>query len=455
MAHFRFNLHHREEHVTLGNIEASRLKVGKLLIFACFFMYMMSMAVKGIFAAEVAYIQKLWSIGYAKTSMANTFYFVTYGLVQVFMFIFMSKINIRKYLAFTVPFSAICAVLMGTSTDIVQMWAYFGLTGALQAGIFCGCNSTLTKNLPTCQLSIANRFMNLGYASGTVIAYGLCGLCISYDLWRLPYFVLGSIFFVSVIFFLIVEKYASRYSHINEMIDGHNLTVKTNKVADDENDPIFTLETRKKRIIFYTVDLTLTFIITALYYCIMNNVTPLLANEHGLGQNVAIYVSILAPIAISLGPMILISACNKDRDFIRQGIKYMFIVLPIPLLLAFFYKVHVILALVLTIIFVVLTNGVKSIALSVITFKMRKHINSGAYSAISNAIASIAAGVTPTMIGSVIDNSGWKTAYFVTFAVALTLTLSLIVIDVIVRKADKARHQKNIENLTAEQAENR
>ena len=399
---------------------------------------MMSMAVKGIFAAEVAYIQKLWSIGYAKTSMANTFYFVTYGLVQVFMFIFMSKINIRKYLAFTVPFSAICAVLMGTSTDIVQMWVYFGLTGALQAGIFCGCNAVLTKNLPTCQLSVANRFMNLGY-----------------DLWRVPYFVFGSIFFVSVIFFLIVVKYASRYGHINEMLDGHNLTVKTSKVADDENDPIFTLETRKKRIIFYTVDLTLTFIITALYYCIMNNVTPLLANEHGLGQNVAIYVSILAPIAISLGPMILISACNKDRDFIRQGIKYMFIVLPIPLLLAFFYKVHVILALVLTIIFVVLTNGVKSIALSVITFKMRKHINSGAYSAISNAIASIAAGVTPTMIGSVIDNSGWKTAYFVTFAVALTLTLSLIVIDVIVRKADKARRQKNIEGLTAEQAENK
>ena len=86
---------------------------------------------------------------------------------------------------------------------------------------------------------------------------------------------------------------------------------------------------------------------------------------------------------------------------------------------------------------------------------MRKHINSGAYSAISNAIASIAAGVTPTMIGSVIDNSGWKTAYFVTFAVALTLTLSLIVIDVIVRKADKARRQKNIEGLTAEQAENK
>ncbi|MBR2449388.1 MAG: MFS transporter, partial [Clostridia bacterium] len=310
-----------------------------------------------------------------------------------------------------------------------------------QAGIFCGCNSILTKNLPTCQLSIANRFMNLGYAMGTVIAYGLCGLCISFDLWRIPYFVLGSIFLFAVILFLSVAKYASRYNHINEMIDGQKLATNNGKI-DGESDPIFTLETRKKKVLFYTVDLTLTFFITALYYCIMNNVTPLLANEHGLGQNVAIYVSILAPVAISAGPMILISACNKDRDFIRQGIKYMCIVLPIPLLLAFFYKVNVILALVLTIIFVVLTNGVKSIALSVITFKMRKHINSGAYSAISNAIASLAAGITPTIIGTIIDNSGWKVAYLVTFAVALVLTLTLLLIDIRVRKADKIRHQK-------------
>ena len=440
MAHFRFNLHYNEEQITLKNIDQNRLKVGRLLIFACFFMYMTSMAVKGIFAAEIAYIQKLWSIGYAKTNMANTCYFVTYGLVQVGMFILMSRINLRKYLVLTVPLSAVCAILMGTSSDIVQMWIYFGLTGAFQAGIFCGCNSILTENLPTCQLSMANRWMNLGYASGTVVAYGLCGLCVSYDLWRIPYFVLGGIFLFAVILFLIVGKYASRYKHINQMIDGQNLTENKSKTSD-ENDPIFTLETKKKKVLFYVLDLTLTFFVTALYYCIMNNLTPLLANEHGLGQNVAIYVSILAPIAISAGPMLLISACNKDRDFIRQGIVYMCIVVPIPLILAFFYKFNVIFALILTIIFVVLTNGVKSIALSVITFKMRKHINSGAYSAISNATASLAAGITPTIIGGIIDNSGWKTAYLVTFVVAIVLTLALIIIDIRVRKADKICHQ--------------
>lgn len=440
MAHFRFNLHLFSDHVTIGNIDKKRLKVGNLLIFACFFMYMMSMAVKGIYAAEIAFIQKLWSIGYAQTSLANTFYFVAYGLVQVVMFIFMSKINLPKYLAFTVPFSAVCAVLMGTSSDIVQMCAYFGLTGALQAGIFAGCNSILTSHLPIQLLSKGNRFMNLGYATGSVVAYGFCGLCVSFDLWRIPYFVLSSIFLVAVIFFLIVVKYAARYSHINEMIDSHLIECGKGSL-EQENiaNPIITLDTKKKKVIFYVIDLTLTFMVTALYYCIMNNVTPLLTNEHGLGQNVAIFVSILAPVTIAIGPMLTITACNKDRDFIRQGVKYMLIALPLPLLLAFFYKTHVLVALALTIVFVVITNGVKSIFISIITFKMRKQINAGAFSAISNAIASLAAGITPTIIGSIIDSNGWQIAYFVTFGLAIFLTVAIAVIDFFVRKADKKR----------------
>jgi len=54
--------------------------------------------------------------------------------------------------------------------------------------------------------------------------------------------------------------------------------------------------------------------------------------------------------------------------------------------------------------------------------------------------------VTPTLIGSVIDYNGWKVAYLVTFAIALILTITLIVIDVCVRKVDKLRHQNQQKN---------
>ena len=122
----------------------------------------------------------------------------------------------------------------------------------------------------------------------------------------------------------------------------------------------------------------------------------------------------------------------------------MFIVIPIPLLLTFFYKTSIFIALPLTIIYVILTNGVKTIATSIIIFKMRKQFNVSAYSAISNATASIAAGVMPVVVGALIDYAGWRLSYLVTFIVALTFTAILIIINATLSKANKKRKIKQV-----------
>ena len=59
MAGSRFNLQEHET-VNLKNINQKRIKVGNLLIFACFSMFMLSMAVKGTFAAQTAFLKNLW-----------------------------------------------------------------------------------------------------------------------------------------------------------------------------------------------------------------------------------------------------------------------------------------------------------------------------------------------------------------------------------------------------------
>ena len=444
MADFIFNLNALAQDVTESNISERRKKIGNLLIYACFFTYMMSMSVKGIVAAETGFLKEMWSLTYTQTSLSNAFYFVIYGLVQIGLFIFMKKINIRKYLVVTIPISAVCVILMGTSNDIVQMWVFYGLMGAFQAGLFSGCNSTLTACLPTSLLSKGNRYMNLGYAAGTVLAYALCGICVSNCGWRIPYFVLGALFLISFIIFIVISGFAWKIKHINDIFHKKDAETTTSKAEVDDDEPIFTLETKKKKVLFYIIVLSLTFLITALYYCIMNNVTLLLKDVHGLPDDISIYVSVLAPVTIAIGPMMTISACNKDKNFVRQAVKFMFIVLPIPLLLMFFYKTSIFIALPLTIIYVILTNGLKSIAISIITFMMRKQINAGAYSAISNAVASIAAGVMPVIVGALIDFAGWQLSYLVTFIVALVLTAILIIVNAVITKAQNRKQKEQL-----------
>jgi len=83
---FRFGAHHDSERVTIKNVDEKRRAIGRQLIFACFFLYTLSMAVKGIFVAELEYVRTMWNLEFATISMTNTFYFVAYGLVQVLLF---------------------------------------------------------------------------------------------------------------------------------------------------------------------------------------------------------------------------------------------------------------------------------------------------------------------------------------------------------------------------------
>ena len=91
--------------------------------------------------------------------------------------------------------------------------------------------------------------------------------------------------------------------------------------------------------------------------------------------------------------------------------------LPLPVLLYFLYDFNVIVALILVIAFVIISNGIKAIAVSIIAFKMKRELNTASFTAIANAIASIAAGVAPTVTGAIIDVAGWQTAYLTIFAI--------------------------------------
>ena len=442
MASNRFHLHH-EEPITLKNVNEKRLKAGNWLIFACFIMYTLSMSVKGVFSAEISYIKNLWGLTNVQIQFGNTAYFVIYGIVQVLLFVFAKKINFRTYLIVTIPISLIFAILMGTCTGITQMWAYFGLTGAFQAAVYSGCTAILIKALPTCQLSKANIIMNLGYACGTVFAYILSGICVSSGSWSLPYFIVGGLYAISIVIFIIVSKYALYFCHINEIFNRRDVEKSNDKKDNTTTTSFITLETKKKTAWFYVIILPLIFIITSLYYCIISNVTLFLTDVHGLPENIGIYVSILAPIMVASGPIITIAACNKNNNFVLEAIKFMCIIIATTILLIFFYKVNLIFALILVIVFLVLTQGVKAITLSVVTYNMRSQLNSGAFSAISNAVASFAAGVMPTILGIFLDNFGWTISFIFTLVLAVIFILALIIINVIITNANKKITNQN------------
>ena len=227
---------------------------------------------------------------------------------------------------------------------------------------------------------------------------------------------------------LSVALYALCAFKAKETVD--NLPAESDTVTE-EQPPLFPLRTKGGRTTFYLLSVLFIFLTAALYYAVMNWITSLLVDVYTLNQDISIYISTLAPVLITIGPVLTIRSCDKDRDFIREGWIYMLFALPLPLLLAFFYDSNAILAFVMCALFVIITSGVKAIGVSVIAFKMRRTLNTAQFSAIANASGSLAGGIAPTLVGMIIDYKGWGTSYLAIFVASLLITAGLIAIDFI------------------------
>ena len=296
--------------------------------------------------------------------------------------------------------------------------------------------------------------MNMGYAIGTVVAYLLSALFIGLggEGWRVPYYIIGGLTILSVIIFGVIVYSARRFTRINNILDKKILKEleRGETKAIDDSDPLITLKSKKKMVVFYIVDLIMTFLITAVYYCVMNYITSLLVDIHGLSQDISIYVSTIAPIAITLGPVLIIRSCDRHKDFVKQSSIYMSILIPLILIITLFYEVNMWLFLVLAVAFVVIANAVKSAVISIMAYKMRNVVNSGGYSAITNAVASVSAGVTPTLMGLILGDpsvgANWDAFFLVTTGLTVFVFVALVIIDVIVRKDYRKEH-----NMTMDQ----
>ena len=98
--------------------EKDRVKYGKILVWASFFFYVLMMGSKNVFTAEIVTLQGVFGTSKTDTSLAMTYYFITYAIAQVVLSTLMGKLNLRIYLTVTGVLSALVTVLLGVFKDI-------------------------------------------------------------------------------------------------------------------------------------------------------------------------------------------------------------------------------------------------------------------------------------------------------------------------------------------------
>jgi sugar phosphate permease len=411
-------------------------KAQGFLIFSAFFLYILFIGVKNVYTAEIALIQLIFKIDKPTASMTTTYYFFTYCATQVLLFLFMRKFNLKIFLTITLGIASLLMFSVGFCPEntIVPIYVVYAIGGVFQAGLWAGIVAILSMYLPGEKLAFANKIMAIGMPVAGGISYGFSSIFNSFGNWNLPFIILGALAFLAVGLFyfaiLGVEKIPrEKVAEGKKQSDGKKVEYK-----------IFNLDKPIKRIGFYVVVLALCLLTGSLYFGITNWIPSLMVDIYKMPQATATLITTIVPLSIVLGSIVVIDLCERYKNTMLIGAICFSISLVLILYLIFFYNLNLIVTLIVLVLLLNIVNGGRNIFSSILAFKMRAQINAGGLAAISNAFSSLGAGFAPTIVGAIIEVSGWQVSYITLFGICAVTVGVLVVLTIMVN--NNLRKQK-------------
>ena len=353
----------------------------------------------------------------------------------------MGKVNIKWYMLISVVLSGVVTVIIALATELWQLWWILAINGILQAGIWGMCTAVLDKYLPISMKATANMIMNIGIAVSGIISYGCASLFVSFKTLASPFTFLGIILSISGLIFFIAVNNCARLNKENQQPTKNKADqVETATVSEQKQSLPFTLKTSKKRTIFYVATFILSVVTHFVFYGALNWIPSMLEENFGLKTELATIVSVLAPLATTIGPIIAIYHCEKHSNFIYVGLSYSLVASIFALIMVFVYNVNIILSLGVLILYLIVLQGLVTIIFSVISYKLSQYINAGAHSGLMNAAGGISAGFAPPIFGAIIEGASWQINYLVIFGISIAIAATSAVILYLLKNKKLNKH---------------
>ena len=228
--------------------------------------------------------------------------------------------------------------------------------------------------------------MNIGTAIAGIISYGSASLFSSFKRVDSPFTFFGIILFISAVIFFIAVQACEKANSKNDISNS------TSTVKNLTSTP-FELKTARSKGLFFVITFLLSFLVHCLFFGTINWIPSLLQENFNQSEDFAILISVLAPLATMIGPIIAIKHCEKHINFVAVGLVYFVIASIISLVYVFIFDLNMIVSLVALIIYLIIIQGAVTIVFSVISYKLCAYINAGAHSGLMNAAGSFSAPV--------------------------------------------------------------
>lgn len=394
-------------------------KDAKLVIWAGFIMYVIIMASKNVYTAEIEAIITAFSTNKSQASLAMTYYFVTYAIFQLIISPLYPKLNLKYFLSITLLISAVLTFCIGLCTNLPSLYFICAINGILQAGLYGGVMATISKFSPARLLPYANKIMSTGTTVFWIFAYGVPAPFVGKGLWNIPFFIFGVLAVGSIVFFFYAVHNMKKHP-----LEDVEKKVKNSSIINEDN--IFNLSTKGKKVFFFITMIVMACVTNVLYYGIAQWIPSMLNEVFGVPLSFSMLITIGTPLAMMVGNLVIISICQKKKNYFMNGAIFlvMSIISLLPMLFA--YQVNVLLTIICLALFFATSTTSRAINTSIIAFDLRSQINTGTYISILNAMAALMAGVFPPISGNIIEANGYGALFMLIFLTTIVSTIMFI-----------------------------
>ena len=384
-------------------------------IYACFFIYLMTIAIKMCYSAQMVSIMEDFNVTKSEISKGLTIYYFIYAAAQIILAPQVKRMNMRNFLVVTSLLSAISFGCVFFCTSLQQIWVILALNGILQSGVYGGFMSLFGKYLPDGLSEYVANVVSMGVPIGTAISYGASAFFVAFFSWRHTFLFFAALTVISVFVYLLAERRVKVILH--ETVTGRAPEAKE-RIAPKQ---------KSGKLVSYIV--IISFLVSVIYYGMSSWVPNLLKEVHGMPEQYSILVTILVPFSMIPGPFLAARSCEKHKNYFEVGALFGVISLFVSFGLLFLYGSNIVTAILLSAVILLLLRGLLNMLCTYIPLILKKRYDTGKLSMTSNAMACIGAGIAPYVTGVIMDANGganWGGYYLFILAFGIMSVIFLI-----------------------------
>lgn len=410
-----------------------------ILILLCFAVYFIAYLGRYSYSSNINRVIDYFNLNRAEAGSVGTYFFVSYGIGQVFHGLMCKKYNPRYaiFLALFISAGSNLAVVFTNENAFNLLKIYWLVNGFAQATLWSSLIRLLNTSLPKKKLSTAVFIMGLPVSAGTFAIYGLSSLMSAIELSFKSVFVISAVLLlvISIIWFLFVDK----------LKDASNSQKEEGEIQAAQSNASSKVKEKLPTVFLVTFSLLALFAVANNF--VKDGLTTwmptILKEEYSLTNSISTFLTLFLPFFAVFGSTFAIFLNKKLKNYILVcGVLY---------LLSFVLFIAVILLLkqdfwlyplVCFIIIACAMSGVNNVITNIFPMLYSSKINSGAIAGVLDGFCYIGSAITAYGMGKVADNYGWNKVFYFFIAVCCVMMLLSIAYFVVSKLIEKTKNKQ-------------